>query len=196
MNGIAITKADLIRALVTERDWWRAMLDLAAQDGALTGDEAIDGNWTLNELLAHINGWRAWTLARLEAAADGSDSPTTPWPAPMSEATEAGVDEINAWFTAESHGTTLPGQVRRLNSQLDGLEAVVERMPAEDLLVPGRFGWLGEGAEPLPIGPALIGYSITHVHKDHATTLETWLTVRLGQHPEFPPAPTNFGFED
>ena len=195
MTEIRTTKADINRAIDTERDWWRAVLDLATQDGPLTGDEAIDGNWTVKELLAHVNGWRGWTVARLEAAADGDGKPVPPWPAGMSDTTEKGTDEINAWFGEQSRAESLETLVERLNGQLDALDAVVERMPAEDLLTPGRFTSSDPGLRDLPIGPALIGFSIVHVHEEHAPALEAWLTARLGQHAELPPTPSSFGYE-
>jgi hypothetical protein len=196
MPSIDTTKDDLLRALATERDWWKAVLDLAAEDVPLTGDEEIDGSWSLKQLLAHVEGWRAWTLARLETAARGSGTPQTPWPATMRDDTEDDVDAINAWFSDQSRDVSFASVAERLFGQLDALESVVGRMSDADLLTPGRFGWLGQGFESLPVGPALIGYSITHVHTDHAPALEAWLTERRGQHAELPPAPSNFGYVD
>ena len=196
MATVETTKVDLLRAIDTERDWWRAVLDLAAQDGPLTGDEAIDGNWTIKELLAHVSGWRGWTVTRLEAAANGIGKPTPPGPAGMEDNTAEGTDEINAWFGEQARAESLQTHVQRLNGQLDALDAVVERMPAEDLLTPGRFASADPALSDLPIGPALIGFSIVHVHEEHAPALEAWLTARLGQHAELPPTPSNFGYQD
>jgi len=196
MPPIATTKDDLLRALEIERAWWRAVLDLASEDVDLTGDEEIDGSFTLKELLAHVAGWRDWTIARLTAAARGSGTPTPPWPATMPAATEDDVDAINAWFTRQSRGVPFESEVERLFGQIDSLESLVDGMPAGDLLTPGKFAWLGEGFATVPVGPALIGFSMTHVHTDHAPALEAWLAERRGQHAELPPVPSNFGFED
>jgi hypothetical protein len=191
-----VTKADLLRAIETEQDWWRAVFDLAAADGPLTGDESLDGAWTYKELLAHVLGWRRLTLARLEAAATNSGKPAPPWPDGMSDETAMGTDEINAWFQAESREQSLDQVIGGMTANLDGLHDVVEQMPAADLLTPGKYPWLGEGFDSLPVGPALIGYSITHVHVDHAPTLEAWLTARQGQHVELPPTPSNLGYDE
>jgi hypothetical protein len=196
MTEISTSKADIIRALETERDWWRAVIDLAGQNGPLTGNEEIDGNWTFKELLAHIEGWRRLTLARLESAAVGSGAPQQPWPDGMNDETEAGTDEINAWFDEQSRARSLDQVTEGLFAQLDDLEGAIERAPADVLLTPGRAAWVGEAFETLPIGPAVIGYSITHVHQEHAPALEAWLSTRLGQHVELPPTPSNLGFED
>ncbi len=196
MPPITTTKDDLLRALEIERDWWRAVLDLAGEDMDLTGDEAVDGSFTVKELLAHIAGWRDWTIARLTVAAHGSGTPTPPWPATMPDETEDDVDAINAWFTRQSRAVSFEAEVERLFGQIDSLESVIGGIPDGDLLTPGKFAWFGEGFDAIPVGPALIGYSMTHVHQDHAPALEAWLTERRGQHAELPPAPSNFGFED
>mgnify|MGYP001424287760 CR=1 FL=1 len=139
MSIIPITKADLLRAIDTEEDWWRAVLDLATQTGPLTGNEALDGTWTFKELLAHITGWRVWTLARLQAAANGNGAAMPPWPAGMDDTTEEGTGEINAWFTEQSHVESLATGVDRLNSQLAELRRTIARMSDDDLFTPGRF---------------------------------------------------------
>jgi hypothetical protein len=195
MATIEPTKADLLRAIETEQDWWLAMIDTARTSGPLTGDEDIDGDWTFKELLAHIDGWRSWTLARFEAAADGTD-PKEPWPAEMHEESDDDVDAINAWFKEQSHRQSLDDVIAASTNRLHELHAVLERMSEDDLFTPGRFVRFGAEYADLPIGPAVLGYSITHVHGEHGPTLETWLSARSGQHVELPPTPPNFGYDD
>jgi hypothetical protein len=196
MPQIDTTKDDLLRSLATERDWWRAVLDLASKDVDVTGDEEIDGSWTLKTLLGHITAWRDLTISRLETAERGSGTPTPPWPSRMPDETEEDVDAINAWFVEQSQAASFEPAVERLFGQIDTLEALVRRMPDEDLFTKGNFSRFGEGFDAIPIGPALIGYSITHVHQDHAPALAAWLTVRRGQHAELPPTPSNFGYDE
>lgn len=191
-----ITKDDLVRALEAEREWWRAVLDLAAEDVDLTGDEAIDGTWTLKTLIGHIAGWRDLTIARLETAERGSGMPTMPWPSTLPAETEADVDGINAWFEAQARAASFASETERLFGQIDTMEALVRRMSDEDLFTTGKFAQFGEGFDQIPIGPGVIGYSITHVHQDHAPALETWLSERRGQHAELPPTPSDFGYVD
>lgn len=195
MPTIPVTKADLVRAIDTESDWWRAVLDQATASGPLSGDEEIDGNWTFKELLAHVIGWRTLTLARLEAAADGTGAPTPPWPAGMTDETDEGTDEINAWFSAQSHRASLAEVAGQMETQLAALRGAIERIPDDDLFTPGRFASIDPAFAQLPLGPALIGYSIEHVHGEHAPALEAWLDANRGQHVELPPIPSNFGYD-
>ena len=196
MPEIDTTKDDLLRTLETERDWWRAVLDLAGEEVDVTGDEEIDGSWTLKTLLGHITGWRDLTISRLETAERGSGMPTAPWPATMPEETEDDVDAINAWFDERSQAASLESAVEQLFGQIDTMEALVRRMSDDDLFTVGKFSRFGEGFDAIPIGPALIGYSITHVHQDHAPALEAWLTARRGQHAELPPTPSDLGYDE
>ncbi len=194
MTAIPTTKADLLRAIETEQDWWRAVTDLAEANSPLTGDEPIDGSWTYKELLAHLDGWRNWTLARLRAAASGTGPPAPPWPDEFDEQTDAGTDAINAWFTESARTRPLNAVVDTLMDHLRQLSSVVDQMSEDDLLTPGRYPWVGDGSDP--IGPALLGSSLAHVHQTHAPALEAWLTNNLGQHAELPPIPPTFGYGD
>lgn len=196
MTMIETTKADVLRAIETERDWWRAMIDTAQESGPLTGNEDVDGSWTFKELLAHIDGWRRLTLARFEAAATAADAPIIPWPNGMDDDTDDGTNAINAWFDEQSHASSLDQIVATSTERLESLHAVVQSMSAEDLLTPGRFARFGPGFADIPIGPALIGYTVTHMHGEHAPTLLAWLSQRAGQHVELPPTPPDFGFVD
>lgn len=196
MTAIEVTKADVQRAIETERAWWRAVVDLAAQNAPVTGDEPVSGSWTYRELIGHINGWRRWTAARLEAAADGTGRPIPPWPESMSDETERGTDAINAWFKEQSRNTSLNETIEETFALLDRLGEAVERIPDDRLLTPGVFASTDPALADFPIGPALVGFSIMHVHIDHAPELELWLSERIGQHAELPPTPSHFGYED
>jgi Protein of unknown function (DUF1706) len=190
-----VSKADVLRAIETERDWWRAVFDLAAANGPVTGDEPVTGYWTYRELIGHVNGWRCWTAARLESAANESGRPTPPWPAEMSEVTEEGTDEINAWFLEQGRAKPLPEAIAETFGLLDRMRNAVERIPEDRLLTPGAYAHIYPELATYPIG-AVVGFSIMHVHQEHAPDLQAWLSERIGQHAELPPTPSNLGYED
>lgn len=77
-------------------------------------------------------------------------------------------------------------------AQFDAMGAAVAAMPAADLLTPGRFAWLGN----LPIGPAVLGYSFTHLHTDHEPDIRAWLRRETGSDPALPSAPPTFGYTE
>jgi hypothetical protein len=196
MPEIAVTKADVIRAIETERDWWRVVFDLAAEPAPVTGDEPINGDWTYREMIGHINGWRRWTVARLESAANASVPLLHPWPDEMTEETEAGTDEINAWFKEQSVDQSLDAAIAETFTLLDRMRSAAEAMSDERLLTPGACVDVDPELAEFPIGPALVGYSMAHCHQEHAPDLEAWLADRIGRHSDLPPTPSNLGFDD
>ncbi|MCA1723699.1 MAG: hypothetical protein LC748_05505, partial [Thermomicrobia bacterium] len=101
-------------------------------------------------------------------------------------------DAINAWFALRDKDRPAAAVLAESDAQFGALGAVVAAMPADDLLTPSRFVWLGD----LPIGPALLGYSFTHLHTDHEPDIRAWLRRETGADPTLPPAPPTFGYEE
>ncbi|MHB8646919.1 MAG: DinB family protein [Thermomicrobiales bacterium] len=186
------TKDDLLAALAVERRYWDALVATVDHAGLMDRPGANNGPWTFREMAAHLNFWRGLTLARLEAALRGDGPPAHPWPAGMDEETRAGVDAINAWSYERNMDRPAAEVLAETASQFDALIATVAEMPAEDLLTPGRFAWFGD----LPIGPAVLGYSFTHLHTDHDPDIRAWLRRETGDEPALPPAPPTFGYEE
>lgn len=194
MATIEVTKADVLRAIQTERDWWRAVVDLAEANSPVTGNEPVTGTWTYREIIGHVSGWRRWTVARLEAAADGS-SPIPPWPDGMAEDSLAGVDEINAWFLQQSRSTSLDDTIDEAFALIDRMRDAVEQIPEDRLVTPGAFIDIDPELADDPIY-AIVGFSLMHVHLEHGPELQAWLSERLGQHAELPPTPSYLGYEE
>jgi len=184
------TKDDLLAAIAVERRYWDALVATVEQAGLMDRPGTNNGQWTFKEMAAHLNGWRGLTVARLEAAARGAGPPTHPWPAGLEEGPD--IDAINGWFAARDKDQPATAILAESAAQFDALSATVAAMPADDLLTPGRFAWLGD----LPIGPALLGYSFTHLHTDHDPDIRAWLQRETGGAPSLPPAPSTFGYEE
>lgn len=154
---------------------WLAKIDLAAatwnaivEQIGPESEAIIDGTWTIKGIAAHLNGWREWSARRLEAAAAGSGTPEMPWPSGMSEETEAGTDEINAWFTAESEGRTVEDILSETRSQFSRMRAAVEQIPAEEL--DQSPPWL----DGYPLW-AVIDGSLAHFYEEHKLDVDRWL---------------------
>ncbi len=184
------TKDDLLAALAVERRYWDSLVATVEKAGLMNRPGANNGTWTFKEMAAHLNGWRGWTVARLEAAHRGGGPPAHPWPTGMDEETEAGVNAINAWFSARDKDRPATEVLAETEAQFDALVATVAAMPPNDLLTPGHFAWLGD----LPIGPAVLGYSFVHLHTDHEPDIRAWLRRETGGEPSLPPGPPMFGY--
>lgn len=184
------TKDDLLAAIDAERRYWDALVAAVEAAGLMDRPGANNGPWTFKEMAAHLNAWRGLTVARLEAAYRGAGPPAHPWPAALEEGPDT--DAINAWFSARDKDRPAAEVLAESAAQFDAMGAAVAAMSSDDLLTPGRFAWLGD----LPIGPALLGYSFTHLHTDHEPDIRAWLRRETGGEPALPPPPPTFGYAE
>lgn len=184
------TKEDLLAAIAIERRFWDALVAMVEQAGLMDRSGTNNGPWTFKDMAAHLNAWRGITVARLEAASRGKEPPAPPWPAGMEESTDT--DAINAWFATRAEDRPATAMLAESAAQFDAMGAAVAAMPADDLLTPGRFAWLGD----LPIAPAVLGYSFVHLHTDHEPDIRAWLRRETGSEPTLPSAPPTFGYEE
>ncbi len=190
MPDMTPTKDDLLAALAVERHYWSTLVATVEHAGLMDRPGANNGSWTFKEMAAHLNDWRGLTVARLEAAYRGAGPPAHPWPADLEESTDT--DAINAWFAARDKDRPATEILAETAAQFDAMGATVAAMPSDALLTPGHFTWLGD----LPLGPALLGYSFTHLHTDHEPDIRAWLRRETGGEPALPPAPPTFGYEE
>src|SRR3712207_9051846 len=87
----APSKGQVLQAIERERDAWETLLVEVGESRML--EPGAMGEWTFKDLVAHITGWRARSLRRLEAAANGQPEPDPVWPA-----NRVSDDEINDWI--------------------------------------------------------------------------------------------------
>ncbi len=112
----------------------------------------------------------------------------------MGEETPETIDNINAWFAERAKHQSLSAVLAETTAQFDALTAVITSIPASDLLTPGVFGWLGDWLVDMPIGPASLGFSFSHLHADHVPDIRAWLKRETGVDPMLPQEPPTFGF--
>ena len=77
----ARSKSVLLAELRDARRRWEQIVAQVADD--MWSKPGAMGDWNLKDVMAHLNGWRVWTVARLEAAAAKRNDPTPPWPAAL-----------------------------------------------------------------------------------------------------------------
>lgn len=161
------SKAGLLETIRDERNTIELVL-VAAGDRA--GQPGAASDWTIKDVLAHLNGWRWLSVARLEAARDGADSVTLPWPAELGDG-EVDYESVNQWIYQKNRETSLDDIAQEARETFDRLTAAVSALAEDDLLSPGRFSQVTED----PIGPAIVGGIASHVHDEHEPDLRAWL---------------------
>lgn len=159
-------------------------LDAAARDWDELASKAVQanptrsgamGDWSFVDVAGHLNGWRAWSVARLEAAVNGAASAPPPWPAELNEATDDGVDAINTWIYAHNHERPLADILAEAQDQWRRLRVAAQALPEADLVTPGRYSWLGGYA----LGEVING-AASHLHDEHEADIRHWLSAHDG----------------
>lgn len=167
-----ISKAALLEQIERERQIWEQLL--ASVGEARMEQPGASGEWSFKDVVAHLNGWRVRTLARLDAARAGVEAPPPPWPAGLDEDTEEGLTQINAWLEQTGRQRSLQEVLDESRRSFDRMREAVLALSEDELSDPQRYPWMGG----VPVG-AVIGYSFEHFHDEHEPDLVAWL-ARIG----------------
>ena len=160
-----VSKGQALAAIERERDAWEALLAQVGEARML--EPGAMGDWTFKDLVAHITGWRARTLRRLEAAANGQPEPKPVWPANLTSD-----DEINEWIHEQNRDRLLGEVVSESRESFARLAEIVQMLPDEALSEPDYFPWL----EGKALGPELVkGGPFSHWHEEHEPNVRRWL---------------------
>jgi hypothetical protein len=154
------TRAELLQTIERERAAWQALL-AEVGEGRMQEPGPM-GAWSFKDLTAHLLAWDARLLARIEAGPDGTPAPA-PWPASLE-----GDDAINAWIQAHYCERPLRAVLAEMDRSYERFAALIEAMPEDELLTPGRFDFME--------GRALVeGEFFGHLHEEHEPAIRAWL---------------------
>ncbi len=168
MSAAPTGKAGWLDRIERAQETWEAIV-------AEVGDAGMEqpgaaGDWTFKDVVGHLNGWRERTVDRLEAAARDAAPPPSPWPDDLSDETDEGVEAINRWIYERNRDRPAADILAESREQFQRMRAAVEAVPEYDLVMGGRFPWLG--GEPLS---AVLEGSFDHLHEEHEPALRAWL---------------------
>ncbi len=129
------------------------------------------GDWTFVDVAGHLNGWRARSVGRMEAAASGTEPPPPPWPEGMTNRTDEGIEEINRWFHEQYRDRPVAELLAEAQEQWRRIRAAAEIVSESDLLTTGHYPWLSG----YPLSEVIVG-EVEHFHDEHEADLRQWLT--------------------
>jgi hypothetical protein len=162
-------KSALLEQIEREQSFWKQLVAEVGEQHML--EPGATGDWTFKDVVAHLNGWRIKTLARLDAAREGRAPTAPPWPAHLSE--DDDVDEINAWIYAANRDRPLHEVLGEYARSFAHMRDVVSALSDRELTEPGRYPWL----EGYPLA-AVVTASFEHLHEEHEPPLRAWLDRR------------------
>ncbi|MGH2614377.1 MAG: ClbS/DfsB family four-helix bundle protein [Thermomicrobiales bacterium] len=164
----APSKGQVLAAIDREREAWEATLAEVGEARML--EPGAMGDWTFKDLVAHLTGWRAWGLRRLEATANGQPQPDPAWPAHLTSD-----DEINAWIHAQNQERLLGEVVAESRESYARLAEIVQMLPDVALHDPNSLP-NSLRVEGNALGPLIIsGAFFSHWHEDHEPGIRCWL---------------------
>ncbi len=159
------SKDELIRTLKTERQRWEELLNEVGPNRTETS--GVTGDWSVKDIIAHVNAWEERLVAWLEAIALGTSPELPPWPANLDE------DATNAWIWKVNRGRRLDEVLAESRRTSERVEELLAAVTEQDLKEPGRLWWLS-GASLLASIP---GHSYAH-RREHADAIRHWLAGR------------------
>ena len=157
------TKGEVLAAIDRERDAWETLLVEVGEARML--EPGAMGEWTFKDLTAHITGWRARSLQRLEAAANERPEPEPVWPA--DRVTD---DEINDWIYEVNKDRLLGEVIGESRESYARLAEIVQMLPDQALSDPDFF--LARGERARTADPQRRVFS--HL-KEHEPEIRHWL---------------------
>lgn len=160
-------KSELLSWLKDEYEQWEALL---GEIGPERMDQpGVIGDWSMKDVVAHLNGWQRRHNAHLAASLNGDPEPSSPWPAELQ--TE---DEINGWIIQSSRQQVAHDVVDESYQLLRQLLAIMEGLPEdariEQVQHEGRIYnlvWVGDRRFQA-------GEFFDHFHDDHETDVRAW----------------------
>ncbi len=163
------SKSALLAQIDHERAFWEQLVAEVGEEHMLV--PGATGRWTFKDVVAHLNGWRINTLARLDAALHGRAPGAPPWPAHLRE--EEDVDEINAWIYQAYRDRPLRDVLDEYQRSFFAMRDAANALSERDLTEPGRYDWMkGESLA------STITASFGHLHEEHESALRDWLNQR------------------
>jgi hypothetical protein len=161
-------KSRLLEQIDRERAFWEQLLAEIGTERML--EPGATGDWTFKDVVAHLNGWRTVTLARLHAAQQGQAPAAPPWPADFDENDEDDVDRINEWIYQSNRDRSLQAVIDEYSDSFQHMRAAVTALSDQELTERGRFPWL----EGHALGDVITS-TFGHLHEEHEPVLRAWL---------------------
>ena len=167
------TRQDVFDAIDADERNWNALLNAVGPEymelpGAM-------GDWTFKDLTAHVNGWRAASLNRLEGKLTG-DQPADPWPSSIDY---EDYDRVNDWLYQQNRDRSIEDVMAETGRTYDRMRSLVRRIPDDTLF---SSDW---AQDTVSYGDSIIDREFfSHFPEEHEVDVKPWLESLGHQYPE------------
>ncbi len=163
-----ISKDALLERIERERGLWEDLVAEIGEDRML--QPGATGDWSFKDVVAHLNGWRIVTLARLDAACRNGSPAAPPWPASLDADNEDDLDKINDWIYQASRERPLDAVLGEYHQSFQRMHEATAVLTDQELNEVDRYPWLA-GYRLADV----ISGSFGHFHEEHEPILREWL---------------------
>lgn len=164
-------KAQLLAMLRDEFNRWDALLNSLPEEQVTP--RQLPGGLSIKDVVAHLWSWQQRSVARIQAALNGTQPVLSGWPENLRPDDEGDLEQINAWIHNTNLDKPWPRVYADWRAQFLRFLELSEAVPEADLVQIGKYTWLAE----YPLSAVLEG-SYEHHHEEHLGPLLDW----LGEH--------------
>ncbi|HEX6480382.1 MAG TPA: ClbS/DfsB family four-helix bundle protein [Ktedonobacteraceae bacterium] len=141
---------------------------LAPLNRAQMTTPGVNGDWSIKDILAHLNAWQGYLVIRLQAAAR-DEAPAVQ--GVISDEDEGNtVDRLNADFYEESKSRSLDEVLAEFRATYRQIVEAVQALSDEDLFERKRFSWTKGNA----LWELVPGDTYEH-YQEHIGSIREWL---------------------
>ena len=158
-----VTKASILKELSTG---YTALEELLASlDEKDYLKQGITPDWSIKDILAHINSWHHRLLSLLNTAIHNEEPPLA-GPDSVEE-----LDKLNAQFYQQNKSLPLNQVLADFHTSYQHIFDITQVMPEEDLINPQQFSW----THGQPLWQSIAGDTYEH-YQEHLIQIQQWLT--------------------
>jgi hypothetical protein len=160
-------KEHILAALTEERDRWEELLASLNEEKITT--PLLPSNWSIKDVIAHLQAWQQRSIARVEAAWLNREPEFPRWPEGFDPDSEGNTDRVNAWIYESCREQAWSTVHQNWREGFDRFLELAEAIAEKDLLDSGCYPWL----KGHPLAFILVA-SYDH-HQEHLEKTQVWL---------------------
>jgi hypothetical protein len=160
-------KNQLLNELNNIFNRWQELLTNLSEEEIM--QPLFPSTWTVKDTVVHLWAWQQASLARAEAALQGTQPEYPQWWVVNGPDPNEDVDRTNQWIYEANKANSWLEVYADWKAQFEHYLRLTRKISEKDLFEPGRFSWMGD----YPLAASPLGL-LDH-HQEHIDSLTAWL---------------------